>query len=228
MNQFWLWNAFAVIYDHMHMSFWQNQSWSCLFLAKIGGQLGRKCYGWLKMSCTIPIPVVMILACEPTLTLECLCTCRQPCAHVIWAKIAPEFVTFGQIWGSVWQYMVCLDEETMHDSHPKLCRPFSWTRFDFGVLLQQSATMHRCDLGQISPGAVCFFTKTKGQIGRKCGGCLKMRCTIPIPCFINNICELILTLECFCSSLQSFTHLIWASVALKLSVFGQIWGSAWH
>ena len=161
MNQFWLWNAFAVIYDHVHMSFWQDQSWSCSFLAKIGGQLGRKCYGWLKMTCTLPIPVVMIISREPTLTLECLCTCRQPCAHVIWVKIAPEFLTFGQIWGSVWPYMVCLDEETMHDSHPKLCRPFSWTSFDFGVLLQQCATMHRCDLGQISPGAARFWPKLR-------------------------------------------------------------------
>ena len=33
-----------------------------------------------------------------------------------------------------------------------------------------------------------------------------------------------LTLECFYSSLQSCTYVIWARVALKLSVFGQIWG----
>ena len=159
MNHFWLWNASAATYNHFQMSFGPNQSWSCSFSAEIGGQLSRKCCGWLKMPCTIPIPVVMVLACEPILTLECFCSCLQPCAHVIWARIALEFVIFGQIWGSASQWMVCLDEKTMDDSHPRLCRPFSWTNFNFGLLLQQSASIHTCDLGQISPGAARFWPK---------------------------------------------------------------------
>ena len=155
MNEFWLWNASAAIFNHLHMSFGPNQLWSCSILAKNGGQLGRKCCGWLKMPCAIPIPAVMILACESILTLECFCSCLQPYVHVIWAKITPELVISGQIWGSAW---VCLDEETMHDSHPKICRALPWTN---------------------------------------------------------------LTLECFCSSLQPCTYVIWVKSALELSVFYQ-------
>ena len=55
-----------------------------------------------------------------------------------------------------------------------------------------------------------------------------MPCTIPIPGFMILSCESILTLECFCSSLQSCTHVIWARVAIKFSIFGQILGLAWH
>ena len=72
------------------------------------------------------------------------------------------------------------------------------------------------------------MAKTGGQVGRKCCGWLKMIPVIPIPGFIINVYELILTLEYFCSSPQSFTHVIWVREAIKLSVFGQIWGSAWH
>ena len=103
MNQFWLWSASAAISSHLNMSFGPNQPWSCLFLANIGGQLGRKCCSWLKMPCTIPIPVVMILVCKPILTLECFCSYLQPYLCVILARIAPELVIFCQIWGSAWQ-----------------------------------------------------------------------------------------------------------------------------
>ena len=47
----------------------------------------------------------------------------------------------------------------MHDSHPRLFRALSCTNVDFGVLMQQSATMPTCDLGQISPGAAGFWPK---------------------------------------------------------------------
>ena len=74
------------------------------------------------------------------------------------------------------------------------------------------------------------FGSNWGQIGRKCCSWLKMPRIIPIPCFIILACKPNLTLECFCSCLQSCAHVIWAIVALKLSIFGQIWdrlGSKW-
>ena len=73
-----------------------------------------------------------------------------------------------------------------------------------------------------------FWSKMGGQRGRKCYGWLKMPSAIPIPGFIIHVCEPILTFECFYSSLQPCTCVIWARVSIKLSVFGQIWGSAWH
>ena len=101
MKQFWLWNASVAICNHLHMSCGPNQPWSCSFLAKIGDQLGRKCCGWLVIPCIIPIPVVMILACEPISTLEYFCICLQSCTRVIWVRVALELDTFGQIWGQL-------------------------------------------------------------------------------------------------------------------------------
>ena len=96
------------------------------------------------------------------------------------------------------------------------------------MLLQQSATMRTCDLGSTSSGTARFWPKMGGQLGRKGCGWLKRPCMIPIPGFIILDCDPILILKCSCSSLQSCTHVIWARVALKLSVFGQIRWSAWH
>ena len=125
--------------------------------------------------------------------------------------------------------MVCLDAKTMRDSHPTLCRPYeSVLTLECFYFLQQSATLRTCNLGQISPGAAHFWPKMGGQLGRRCCGWLKIPCTIPTPGFIIHVCESISTLEWFCSSLQSFAHLIWARVALKFSNFGQLWGLAWH
>ena len=159
MNQIWLWSASVAICTHFDVWFGPNQPWSSSFLTNIGCQLDRKCCGWLKITCMILISGFIIVTCEPMLTLECFYSCLQPCAHVIWARVAPSLVIFYQIWGSAWPWMVCLDEKYMYGHHPKLCRPFLWTRFDFGVLLQQSETMRRCNLGPISSGAACFWPK---------------------------------------------------------------------
>ena len=142
-----------------------NQPWSCSFLAKTGGQLGRKCCSWLQLPCTIPIPGFIINVCKSTLTLECFCISLQPCTRVIRARVALKLSVFVQIWGQ-------LDTKW-----------FIW---------------------------------------------MKNPCTIPIPGFINLSHERILTLECFCSNLQPFAHVIWAKSALELLNFGLNWGSAWQ
>ena len=84
--------------------------------------------------------------------------------------------------------------------------------------------IHAYDLGQISHGAACFWPKTGGQIGQKCCGWLKFPCRIPIPGCIILLCELNLTLECFCSSLQSCLYVIWARVAPKLFILPKFGG----
>ena len=63
-----------------------------------------------------------------------------------------------------------------------------------------------------------------GQLGRKCCDWLKIPSMIPIPGFMIRDCEPNSTLECFCISLQSCRYVIWAILALKLSVFCKIWG----
>ena len=125
-----------------------------------------------------------------------MCTC-----YVLWARVATELVIFGQTCASAWPQIGSLDEKIMRDSHPKLCTPFLWIKFDFGVLLQHFATIHTCYLGKISPGATHFWPKMGGQLGRKCDGWLKMLCTISIPGSIIHVCESVLILECFCISL---------------------------
>ena len=102
MNQFWLWTASAAVCKHPHMWFGPNQPWSCSFLAKTGGQLGRKYCGWPKMTPTIPVPGFVINVCELILTLECFWNSLQSCTYAIWAKVALKLFIFGQIWGSVW------------------------------------------------------------------------------------------------------------------------------
>ena len=177
----------------------------------------------------------------------------------------------------------------MYNSNPSCHHPCLWVNFDFGVLLQLSATMCTCYLGHSTPWIGHFCSNlgvslaVNGVFGWKtCGipipgfvdlshepvlilGCfssipqscvhviwaksdlellvlaqngrsawqkmlwfLKMPRTIVIPGFIIYVCKPILILECFCSSLQSRLHVIWARVVIKLSIFGQIWGSAWH
>ena len=88
--------------------------------------------------------------------------------------------------------------------------------------------MNTCNLGQISPGAARFFGQNWWSAWQKMCGWLKIPCTIPTPGFTVLVCESILTLQCICISLQSCTHVIWARLALKLSILGQLWGLAWH
>ena len=179
------------------------------------------------MPCTIPIPVVMIFACEPIWTLECFCSCLKPCAHTIWARISPELAIFVKKWGQlgtkwyVWIKKPCM---IPIPSFAELSHEWMLTLECFYGAYNHAYMW----FGPNQPWNCLFLAKTGGMLGRKCCGWLKVTCAIPIPGFIINVCELILTLECFCSSLQSFIHVIWAKVALKLFVFGQIWGSAWH
>ena len=51
---------------------------------------------------------------------------------------------------------------------------------------------------------------------------------IPITGFINLAHEPILTLDCFCSNLQPYAHVIWAKSALELLVLCPHWGSVWQ
>ena len=227
MNQFRLWNASATICNHFQMSFGPNQPWSCLFLVNIGGQLGRKCCGWLKMPCTIPIPVVMLLACEPILTLECFCSCLQSCAHVIWVRVASELVIyakFGGQLGSKWRVWMKTPCTILIQSSIDLFMNQFWL-WSVSEAVCNHVYMW---FGPNQPWSCSVLAKTGGQLSRICCDWLKMQCTIPIPGFVINVCELNLTLEYFWSSLQWCTHVIWANIALKLFVFGQIWGLAWH
>ena len=101
-----IWSASTAIFNHAHMSYGPNQSWSFLFLAKSGDQLGRKCCDWFKMPYTNSIPGFLTLAHEPILTLDCFCSSLQSCTHVIWAKVAPKLFIVGRIWRSAYQYTV--------------------------------------------------------------------------------------------------------------------------
>ena len=47
VNQFCRWSAPAAVCNHAPMWFGLTQPWSCSFLAKTGGQLGRKGCAWL-------------------------------------------------------------------------------------------------------------------------------------------------------------------------------------
>ena len=198
------------------------------FWPKTGGQLGRKCGGWLEMTCTIPIPGFLINVCDLILTLECFCSSLQSFARVLWARETLKLSVFGQFWGSACHEMVCLDEKDVFDSHPRLNKHSSWTKFAFGLLLQQSPTICTCHLGQISPGATCFCPTLGVSLAENVEVDLKMPCTLPIPVVIIIAYESILTLECFCSCLQPCAYIIRAKLALEFVTIVQIWGSAWQ
>ena len=111
---------------------------------------------------------------------------------------------------------------------PKLWRPFLWSIFDFEGILQQSATMRTCDLGQISPGAARFLVKTGGQLDRKRCGLLKMPCAIPIPDFIILACKPIWLWNAF-AAVYNHSHMWFEpEQPSNCPFFLQIWGSAWH
>ena len=73
-----------------------------------------------------------------------------------------------------------------------------------------------------------FLANFRGRLGTKWCVWMKNPCTIPIPGLINLSHEPILTLECLCSNLQPFAHVIWAKSALELLVFSQNWESPWQ
>ena len=116
-----------------------------------------------------------------------------------------------------------------------ICKPFSWTNFDFRVLRKQPVIICKCDwgflhmwFGPVQLWNCWFLANTGGYLGRKYCGRLKMPYMVTIRGFINLAHEPILTLEWFCSRLQSCVHVLWAKIASKLLVFDHIWGLAWQ
>ena len=122
--------------------------------------------------------------------------------------------------------MLWLASNSMYKSNPSCHDPCLWTSFDFGMLLQLSATMCTFYLGQSSPGIGHFLAKFGGQLGSQ--WCLddKTMCNshpkLCISTFLMNQCWL-WSASIFCSSLQSCLHTIWAKSALELLIFGQKW-----
>ena len=156
MNQFWLWNTSAAVYNHAHVWFQPELPWNCLFLAKFGGRLGMKWCVWMEKPCTIPIPGFINLAHKPILSVECFCSNLQPFAHVIWAKSALELIVFGQSWAHLgskccgWLKMPCVIPTPV--VMILACEPILTLE-----LLQISGTTCTYNLGQSSPGIGHFW-----------------------------------------------------------------------
>ena len=78
--------------------------------------------------------------------------------------------------------------------------------------------------GPNQPWSCSFLAQIGGQFGRKCCDWVKIPSTNSIPGCIVLVRELIMTFECFCSSLQSYPHMFWAKVAPKLFIFVKLGG----
>ena len=119
--------------------------------------------------------------------------------------------------------MVCLDEKTMYASHSRL----------FYTFLMKKMTLE-CFCNSLQPCIHIIWAKHALELlvfGRNRGLAWQKMLWLAYNAMYDSHPRLYnpplwtnLTFECFCSSLQSCTHVIWARVALKLSVFGQIWG----